>query len=392
MAIAVMVVHDAMTIAAEVWELRLPHAMNPPKLQVDSRRALPVADSITRIGCLMLGGIGDILTTTPTLAALKVLYPQASLVLVLRRRLAPLVNGNPHVDAVIPYDSSNLAARFEFFRSLRRERFDLWVDLHTPTFHTVSSLTKVFLRNSLIMRIAKTGNRLGYAVRFLRRRLTHAVEVPGSRQLASENIVDTTLALVGPPPGTSRRKIMAVSEDDRDWAKRTLPADERTRFSFFFGGRQSANHWPAKRAATFVNLLLTRFPAADLVLIGDRHEVALTEAMLEHVDSRVRARVVDLVGCADLGQTAAVFERCTVAISTDSGPMHIADAVGVPLVALFCGKTPLPIWVPTGERSVVLYHHVSCAPCLLAECPHSNLCMDSISPDEVLRAVIRFAE
>jgi ADP-heptose:LPS heptosyltransferase len=340
----------------------------------------------------MLGGIGDILTTTPTLAALKALYPRASLVLVLRHRLAPLVYGNPHIDAVIPYDSSSLAARFEFFRSLRRDRFDLWVDLHTPTFHTVSSLTKVFLRNSLIMRIARTGHRLGYGVRFLRRRLTHAVEVPTEKQLASENIVDTTLALVGPPPGTSRRKVMAVSDGDREWAMTTLPDPHRTRFSFFFGGRQSANHWPVSRAAAFVDLLLTHFPAADLVLIGDRHEIALTKAMLDLVDPKLRTRVIDLVGGADLGQTAAVFERCTVAISTDSGPMHIADAVGVPLVALFCGKTPLPIWVPTGERSVVLYHHVACAPCLLAECPHGNLCMDSISPDEVLRAVIRFTE
>lgn len=352
---------------------------------------LPPAERIGRIGCLMLGGIGDVLTTTPTLAALKARYPGARLVLVLRRRLVPLVAGNPHVDEVIGYDSSSLGARLGFFRELRRHRFDLWVDLHTPTFHTVSSAGKVFLRNALIMRIARTRFRLGFGVRFLRRRLTHAVAVPSEQRLASENIVDTNLALVGPPAGTPRQKIMAISAEARDWARQTLPETGSVRFSFFFGGRQSANHWPVARAADFVHRLLRHYPAAELVLIGDLHEKALTQAMLALVDPELAKRVIDLVGRADLGQTAAVFERCTVAISTDSGPMHIADAVGVPLVALFCGKTPLPIWVPTGARSVVLYHHVACAPCLLATCPHANLCMDSITPQEVLEAVIRFA-
>ncbi len=356
----------------------------------DTSPNLPPADQVSRIGCLMLGGIGDVLTTTPTMAALKGLYPRAALVLVMRRRLVPLVKGNPHVDAVIPYDSSSLRKRLTFFRDLRRNRFDLWVDLHTPTFHTVSSPGKVFLRNSLIMRLARTRHRLGYGVRYLRRRLTHAVPVPTEEQLAAENIVDTTLALLGPPPGTSRHKIMAVSAEDEDWADRTLSGTARTRFSLFFGGRQSANHWPVARAARFVDLLLTRFPDAELVLIGDIHETALTQGLLAAIDARFATRVIDLVGRADLGQTAAIFRRCTVAISTDSGPMHIADAVGVPLVALFCGKTPLPIWVPTSDRSVVLYHHVECAPCLRAECPHANLCMDSITPEETLAAVTRF--
>jgi heptosyltransferase-2 len=347
---------------------------------------LPPQREVRQIACLMLGGIGDILAATPAMAALKERFPGSRLSLILRRRLVPLVSGNPHIDAVIAYDSGTWG-RLRFFRELRRQCYDLWVDLHMPTFHTVASADKVFLRNALIMRAARTRYRLGYGVRFLRRRLTHALPVPPHERLANENIVDTTLALLGPPAGVGRRKVMAIAARDREWARTLLPQIPGNRFGFFFGGRQSANHWPIPRAREFVDRLLAEHAGAELVLIGDRYEKALAAALLEAVDPALRPRIVDLVGVADFGRTAAVFERCAAAVCTDSGPMHIADAVAVPLVALFSGKNHLPIWLPTGSPSVVLYHHVECAPCLRSECPIGNMCMDAITAEEVLTAV-----
>jgi ADP-heptose:LPS heptosyltransferase len=356
-----------------------PPSLSPPRL--------PPAEEVHRIACLMLGGIGDVLAATPATAALKALFPGAALTLILRRRLVPLAAANPHVDGVIAYDSASLWRRLHFVRALRRHRHDLWVDLHVPTFHTVASADKVFLRNALIMRAARTRYRLGYGARFLRSRLTHALPVPSHAQLMSENIVDTTLALLGPPPNTSRRKVMAIATAHREWAASRLPGTRAPRLGFFFGGRQSANHWPLPRATVFVRTFLAEYPGGELVLIGDMHETELADSLLQALDSADRARIVDLVGGTDLDRTAAVFERCDAAVCTDSGPMHIADAVGTPLVALFCGKNHLPIWVPTGERNVVLYHHVQCAPCFKSECPIDNLCMNEITAAEVSAAL-----
>ena len=351
-------------------------------------RDLPPAESVREIACLLLGGIGDLLAATPTLTELKRRYPGAKITMVIRSRLTSLFDRNPCVDQIVSYDTSGWGPRLRFFRGLRATRFDLWIDLHTPTFHTVSSAKKVFLRNAIIMRVARTRNRLGYAVPILSRRLTHTVPVPSHDQLTTDNIVDTTLALLGPSEAPARQKVFEFDEADRTWAEERLPATDRFRLAFFFGGRQSANHWPMPRIVRFVEQLIARRPEVEIVLIGDSHEQAMAERLLGGLDPDHRAVVTSLIGDCTLRETAAAMGRCDAAVCTDSGPMHIADALGLPLVSMFAGKNYLPIWVPTGPRTRVLYHHLSCAPCLQSDCHlGTNECMDRIRAEEVLDAL-----
>ena len=95
----------------------------------------------------------------------------------------------------------------------------------------------------------------------------------------------------------------------------------------------------------------------------------------------------DFTGRASLGRTAALLSRCDAMVSSDSGPMHIADAMDVPIVALFSTHNYPTIWRPVNGKSVVIYHEIDCGPCWLAACPVGNRCMRNITPQEVFEAL-----
>ena len=99
----------------------------------------------------------------------------------------------------------------------------------------------------------------------------------------------------------------------------------------------------------------------------------------------VGVSVVNLIGRTDLRQLAGILARCSAFVSNDSGAMHLAAAVGVPVTALF-GPTDERVTAPLGDHDVIL-HEVFCRPCMLRDCPIDHRCMKQISSGEVFEAV-----
>ena len=353
------------------------------------RRALPTREEVRRIGCLMLNGIGDILCVTPMLEALKERYPEAQLTMMIRPHLRALVEGNPFVDKLIFYDTARSLKRLVFLWEVRRQKFDLWIDLHVPTFNTVFRDERDLFRNAFLMRASGATYQLAYAVPQLRRYLSHPVPLPQEHERTSTNIVDTTLALIDPGPKRRYKKHMPISDSNRAWAERVLAPRHGPRIGLFIGGRQSAKIWPQRRVMDFVALLFEEIPDAELVLLGDEHETALAEAIVSSFSETTRSRVRNLVCKADLGQMAAALERCRAVVSTDSGPMHIADAGEIPMVVLFSSHNWPAIWRPMNPNARVINHPVECGPCFQATCHLGNKCMDLIDPREALDALLQ---
>ncbi|MEW6676500.1 MAG: glycosyltransferase family 9 protein [Pseudomonadota bacterium] len=353
------------------------------------RKPLPSASQVHKIVCLMINGIGDILCTTPALAALKRHYPKAQLTVIVRPHLSGLLEGHPMVDRVLPYEVGSRWRRLAYLGRLRREGFDLWVDLHMPTFNTVSSNHRDFMRNALLMMATGARHRLAYASPVLRPFLTHPVPLPSEAALREDNICDVTVDLVDPALRRHHGKFVAISAADRAWAAEALPATDAPRFALFFGSRQPASLWPDARIIEFLESLAQARPQAEWVLIGGPFEAALVKRLQERWEKLAPARIHDFIDRATYGQSAALLERCTAYIGTDSGPMHLADAVGIPIVALFSAKNHPAIWQPISRHSTVLAHVVDCGPCFRADCPNDNHCMALISAEEVLAALDR---
>ena len=144
-----------------------------------------------------------------------------------------------------------------------------------------------------------------------------------------------------------------------------------------------AKRWPPDRVAAVVAGLAARGVTAVIVgAAADRDTARAIESALP-----AGTRVVDLVGRTTLRQLVGVIARCAAFVSNDSGAMHVAAALGVPLTALF-GPTDERVTSPGGTGAIdLIARDVFCRPCLLRECPIDHRCMKRIDVDTVLRSV-----
>lgn len=121
-----------------------------------------------------------------------------------------------------------------------------------------------------------------------------------------------------------------------------------------------------------------------VVIVGAWGEEALGRAIAD----RMQIKPVQLSGCTTIRELMALIKRCELFLTNDTGPMHIAAAFGVPVVALF-GPTDSRTTSPFGSGHTIVRHSVECAPCLLRECPIDHRCMTRISVDEVYEAAVK---
>jgi len=118
---------------------------------------------------------------------------------------------------------------------------------------------------------------------------------------------------------------------------------------------------------------------------GDRDSGREIESLLP-----ADPRIVNLIGRTDLRVLAGVLAACSAFVSNDSGAMHLAAAVGVPVTAIF-GPTDERVTAPLGEHDVLL-HQVFCRPCMLRDCPIDHRCMKGVTVDAVVASVARHLE
>ncbi len=143
-----------------------------------------------------------------------------------------------------------------------------------------------------------------------------------------------------------------------------------------------AKRWPPARVAELITRV-SRERHAVSVLVGsggDRGAGREIESLLPP-----DARVVNLIGWTDLRQLAGVLARCRAFVSNDSGAMHLAAAIGVPVTAVF-GPTDDRVTAPLGPHEVIV-HHVFCRPCMLRDCPIDHRCMKGIAVSDVFEAL-----
>lgn len=171
-----------------------------------------------------------------------------------------------------------------------------------------------------------------------------------------------------------------------------LPAGERPVIAVCLGTKVQANDWGEANWRPLLDTLSVRFPEFALVMTGaaDDREPSLrvAEGWRQRAAAGKCGPVIDLTGQLTPRESAAVFAQARVYAGHDSGPMHLAAAVGTPCVAVFSGRGKPRRWFPYGPGHRVLYHRVSCWGCGLEICTvEKKRCILSIGVDEVVKAV-----
>ena len=338
-------------------------------------------NTIRRILLIRLRFIGDVVLTTPLIRAIRNQFPKAELVYLAEDGPAAILQDQPELDAVIPFERERLGKtpvitrlmeHARFFRMLRRKQFDLVIDLFGNP------------RSALLTAVTGARYRVGFDVRG--RGMAYNVKI---RRTGSIRVTDAYLdawRTLGFPVVDDRTSLV-IGESSRNWAMNWMETQDLAGHWPLVGLNPGAS-WPAKRwrperFAALADALITR-TGAKIVLIQGPNQETFVEATRSAMTGR--ATVAPLTSLPHL---AALIQNCAVFVSNDSGPMHIAAAVGTPTIGLF-GPSKPEIWFPYLPEQ----GHAGLRPevpdcCGRDVCLRATPCMDELSVSRVCEAVER---
>ena len=322
--------------------------------------------------------LGDAVMALPALAACRAHFPRAALAVAAPRNLAPLLAAAPGVDEVVGVTRGGRGGRRSEAAALRRGAFDVVV------------LLPGSFGAAWTARRAGIPERWGFAGRWRRALLTRAVPAPGRRGRPRHQVtryLDLVRGL-GIEPVVRAPRLEAPTTMRARARLLLAPArgDERPLVGIAPGAAYGhAKRWPPARYAD-VAARLVRERGARVVLLGGRHDRDAGHAIESALGGGTRAGVLNLIGRTDVAELAGVLAACRTLLAGDSGAMHLAAALGVPVTAVF-GPTDERLTAPVGGHAV-LTHPVWCRPCFFRDCPIDHRCMTRISEAEVLKAVV----
>jgi len=324
--------------------------------------------------------IGDAVLTTPALAALRAGFPQARIALLAKPAIAELLQCHPAIDDVVlcrdPGPHAGFGGKLSLALQLNRGRYDLAILLQNA------------FEAAAVTALAGIPNRYGYATDGRSFLLTH--RVPLTPKIRRKHQVEYYLELLRP---------LGIPVEPTVPTLRTTPGEDAAAEEHLraFGVKPdqvviglnpgsvygSAKRWIPERFAQVADRLAAEHEAYVLIF-GGKGEEELGTA----IAGMMTAPTIVFSGRTTVRQLMSLVKRCRLFLTNDTGPMHVAAAFGVPLVAIFGPTNPVTT-APYGLGHELVRHPVECSPCLLRECPIDHRCMQWIGVDTVYTAAAK---
>ena len=323
---------------------------------------------IRRIATFHLNGLGDLLFTLPALHAIREGFPGAKISAVVRPALAPLLNDSPLVDEVLLRPKGGLSKQTSLLLQLRARHIDLAVCFSQS-------------RNTTMLAWSSgAATRVGFGAARMEALLTHRVPKEGpptiethldlARALGCHTYQHDYRGLLHVSPAAIQ-KVDALLDELKIEGPFVVAACEASL-------RRGIKEWPVEHWARALDALSPRLP---VVLVGT--------APTTEVSTRMSTHVFDLGGRTDLPALAALCGRARLFIGIDSGVMHLAAAMGTPVIGIY-GPSDWRLTSPRGVPHRIVRHPVECSPCLLAQCKWTGLderkCLTRLEPNQVVEA------
>ncbi len=327
--------------------------------------------------------IGDVILTTPIIRSVRAALPSAHIAYMGEKEAVSLLEHNPYLDEIIPFDFSvpSVIEQTRIGLLLRRRKFDLVIDLFGNP------------RSALLAYLSGARTRVGLDRPGRGKLYTVRIRDDGKPKTAVGFYKQFLLAL-GIPTTTAHTEIFLTDEERRNAARLLASLEERLPvggaplpvIGMHPGATWPAKKWLPERFGELAAMISSRLGAQVVFTAGPKEKETIARAMAAAGSSAVAVPVLRL------RELAAVISHCSVFVSNDAGPMHIAPAVGVPTVGLF-GPGEENIWFPysRAEGHIALRMDVPCHPCHLDVCNRpgdENMeCMKLLTVDDVFEAV-----
>jgi heptosyltransferase I len=336
-------------------------------------------ESPKRVLIILLGAIGDVVRALPLLGRMRRGWPQAHIAWAVEPKSRPILESHPWLDQLIVYDRRHAPWSFvPFLRRVRTDHFDLVVDLQRH------------LKSGIVGLVSGAPDRIGFAAANTKesnhRFTTRQIEPQPNMRLKLLQYQAFADALGLPPAPIEFGLRLPPLEDAR--ARAAVAGVRHPLIGVILGSSwPSRIYFPESIAAVIRDLAhpVDESPPLFPVLIGAVEETAIGDAVMRNLDG---IEVLNLVGRTSLRDLIGIFGDCAVAFGPDSGPMHIAAAVGCPIVSLW-GSTAPQRSAPWGYADLALHGEIPCHPCYLRDCPIGRECMRRIAPTDVAALVRR---
>ncbi len=347
-------------------------------LKTESPMSNPLLPDIGKILVVRNDGIGDLLNSTPALALLRENYPSAEICVLAQPLNAAVLTGNPHVNRVLIFDREGthrrLRDRLRFYHALQREEFDLAIAMRTASWSNFVTL------------LSGARFRLGRYQKHAKGTFTHKWR--GNYEKGHVHEVDRNLELmrlICTGKG-NRQLVFNLLDDEISFAKGQL-MDWGVGANDFVvclhpGGSSFDKQWPSENYARLADWLISEYNAKILILRGP-NEAHLTRHIQKTMTHPSIAQAPE-----SIRNLAALMKHCALVICNDSGPMHIAATLNVPMVAIF-GPTDHVAWEPLSDEATIVRRDMPCWPCSAHKCKIGWECTKKLPVDVVWNEVTR---
>jgi len=328
-----------------------------------------------RILIFNVNWLGDVLFSTATIRNVRRNYPDSYIACAIPSRCYPILKGNPHLDEVIIFDEkdrhSGMLAKLNFISLLRSKKFD-----------TVFLLHRSFSR-ALICRLAGIEQRIGHNTKKRAFLLTQRIAMPKRDSLHRIDFYLNVIEKAGLRVEDRYLDFIFTSEEENyvgDFLVKNGVDKDDFLVALNPGGNWMPKRWPKDCWAKLADSLIDKIKA-KVIITGSISDLPLANQIKEMMKAK------PLVGCGafNIKHLAALARRADLFITADTGPMHIANAVGAKKIIAIFGPTAKEITGPYPEANVViLQKDVGCQiPCYKVNC-RDNRCMKAVTPDDVL--------
>jgi|TARA_B100000959_G_scaffold128723_1_gene135034 lipopolysaccharide heptosyltransferase II len=347
-----------------------------------------------KILIIKTGMIGDVLMAVPAIRLFRSRYPEAKLSLLVGDWARAVIDGNPDLDEIISFDETifikkNILELFKLIRKLRNRRFDDVFILHRSSKYIVFSM--------FIGAKRKIGYDLGSISRML---LSNSIPVFKKEHEMDKCLKLAAFSISGGIEYDDKDKDMKIYLSDVERVEAAKLAKElKIDFNHLVigiaagGAKNPREHFPHKRWSAsnygiLADSIIDRNDKIQLVFCGSPDDMDIIRGVTGNM--RNSDKVVMAAGQTTLRQFAALVERFQLFITHDSGPMHIAAAMGTPVISVF-GPTDSESLSPPGSKNRVVKANIWCSPCYsdkgVPECENNHLCMKAVSVESVLKVV-----
>jgi heptosyltransferase-2 len=341
-----------------------------------------MTNNIKKILIRGVNWIGDAVMTTPAVTAVRKAYPDAYIALLAKPWVADIFRGNPALNEVILYEDrfAGPGGKVKLGRLLRARGFD----------------SAILLQNAfdaaLIAWLARIPERIGYRRDWRSVLLTHPVDVTVKNLEQHQvfyylDMIKSTLDVIPDTPEPTLYLEDNETHEARTLLFRSLDLTSGAPLIGINPGATygSAKRWPPERFAELIQKITTELNGR-VILFGSASEKELSMEIVSRV-LPPESSFLNVVGRTTLRELAALIAECDAFITNDSGPMHMAAALLVPVVAIF-GSTDHARTGPFGKGHRIITGNLPCSPCHKRECPEGHLqCMTAIAVDAVFHSL-----